>query len=232
MSDLSPPPQPRFGPGLLVAAAFIGPGTVTTATLAGARFGTALLWAVLLAGASGDAALAQSRSERIGEVRISAELAPDGSMRVVEDREFVYDGQYFGAFYELPLRDGQSVTLNALTDEQGTTYQPGTASPTASSSPARTRSTTTAVPSRSRGAGTRRRPTRREPSPSTTPLPGRASVTPTAPSCTGSSWVLDGTSPRRRSWRTCDFPRLTTCSSGRTAHSPVRSTRWNPAPCG
>ncbi len=30
-----------------MAAAFIGPGTVTTATLAGARFGTALLWALL-----------------------------------------------------------------------------------------------------------------------------------------------------------------------------------------
>jgi len=31
----------------VVAAAFIGPGTVTTATVAGARFGTALLWALL-----------------------------------------------------------------------------------------------------------------------------------------------------------------------------------------
>ena len=38
----------RFGPGFLVAAAFIGPGTVTTATLAGAGYGTALLWAVLI----------------------------------------------------------------------------------------------------------------------------------------------------------------------------------------
>lgn len=36
----------RFGPGLLVTAAFIGPGTVTTASVAGARFGYALLWAV------------------------------------------------------------------------------------------------------------------------------------------------------------------------------------------
>ncbi|RMH18414.1 MAG: divalent metal cation transporter [Gemmatimonadetes bacterium] len=35
------------GPGWLVAAAFIGPGTVTTATVAGASFGTALLWALL-----------------------------------------------------------------------------------------------------------------------------------------------------------------------------------------
>jgi manganese transport protein len=32
----------------VVAAAFIGPGTVTTATVAGARYGTALLWALLL----------------------------------------------------------------------------------------------------------------------------------------------------------------------------------------
>lgn len=36
----------KFGPGLLVTAAFIGPGTVTTASLAGARYGFALLWAV------------------------------------------------------------------------------------------------------------------------------------------------------------------------------------------
>ena len=35
-----------FGPGLLVTAAFIGPGTVTTASVAGAQFGFALVWAV------------------------------------------------------------------------------------------------------------------------------------------------------------------------------------------
>jgi Mn2+/Fe2+ NRAMP family transporter len=34
------------GPGALVAAAFVGPGTVTTATLAGSRFGVSLLWAL------------------------------------------------------------------------------------------------------------------------------------------------------------------------------------------
>ena len=36
-----------MGPGWVVAAAFLGPGTITTATLAGAGFGTALLWALL-----------------------------------------------------------------------------------------------------------------------------------------------------------------------------------------
>ncbi|MGI9047912.1 MAG: Nramp family divalent metal transporter [Rubrobacteraceae bacterium] len=36
----------NLGPGLLVAAAFIGPGTVTTASVAGASTGYALLWAL------------------------------------------------------------------------------------------------------------------------------------------------------------------------------------------
>lgn len=38
-----------FGPGALVAAAFIGPGTVTACTLAGANFGFALVWALVFA---------------------------------------------------------------------------------------------------------------------------------------------------------------------------------------
>lgn len=38
----------KIGPGVLVAAAFIGPGTVTACTLAGVTFGYALLWAMLL----------------------------------------------------------------------------------------------------------------------------------------------------------------------------------------
>lgn len=38
----------NIGPGTLVAAAFIGPGTVTVCTLAGVNFGFALLWAVVL----------------------------------------------------------------------------------------------------------------------------------------------------------------------------------------
>lgn len=38
----------NIGPGVLVAAAFIGPGTVTACTLAGVQFGFSLLWAMLL----------------------------------------------------------------------------------------------------------------------------------------------------------------------------------------
>lgn len=49
MSDSASSSSSRrgVGPGWVVAAAFIGPGTVTTATLAGARYGTDLLWALV-----------------------------------------------------------------------------------------------------------------------------------------------------------------------------------------
>ena len=39
----------RIGPGAVVAAAFIGPGTVTTATVAGARYGYTLVWVLVFA---------------------------------------------------------------------------------------------------------------------------------------------------------------------------------------
>ncbi|QEG20913.1 Nramp family divalent metal transporter [Mariniblastus fucicola] len=45
----SNPRRFRLGPGLLVTAAFIGPGTVVTASKAGALYGPSLLWAVAFA---------------------------------------------------------------------------------------------------------------------------------------------------------------------------------------
>jgi Mn2+/Fe2+ NRAMP family transporter len=39
----------NLGPGPLIAAAFIGPGTVTLCTLAGVKFGMSLLWTLLIA---------------------------------------------------------------------------------------------------------------------------------------------------------------------------------------
>ena len=55
-----------FGPGLLVTAAFIGPGTITTASKAGAGFGFALLWTVLFATAA--TIILQQMSARLGLV--------------------------------------------------------------------------------------------------------------------------------------------------------------------
>ncbi|MFL2633733.1 MAG: Nramp family divalent metal transporter [Candidatus Marisimplicoccus sp.] len=37
-----------IGPGVLIAAAFIGPGTVTLCTISGASFGYSLIWAIIL----------------------------------------------------------------------------------------------------------------------------------------------------------------------------------------
>jgi manganese transport protein len=56
----------RFGPGLLVTAAFIGPGTVTTCTIAGASFGFSLLWVVLFATVA--TIILQEMSARLGIV--------------------------------------------------------------------------------------------------------------------------------------------------------------------
>jgi manganese transport protein len=56
----------RFGPGLLVTAAFIGPGTVTTASIAGADFGFALVWALVFS--IGAAMVLQEMSARLGIV--------------------------------------------------------------------------------------------------------------------------------------------------------------------
>jgi len=53
-----------FGPGVLVAAAFIGPGTVTACTLAGANFGYALTWALVFATVS--TIILQDMAARLG----------------------------------------------------------------------------------------------------------------------------------------------------------------------
>ncbi|HWB70875.1 MAG TPA: DUF2207 domain-containing protein, partial [Egibacteraceae bacterium] len=91
-----------------------------------ARRGLSLLaGAVLWLAAAVGVAAAQSRSYFISAVDIAAELRSDGSMRVVEQREFSYTGTYRGAFYTLPLRDGQQVSDFSLRDSTGVVYAPG-----------------------------------------------------------------------------------------------------------
>ena len=55
-----------IGPGVLIAAAFIGPGTVTLCTIAGASFGYSLIWAIFLSTFS--TIVLQEMSLRIGLV--------------------------------------------------------------------------------------------------------------------------------------------------------------------
>ncbi|SDS49451.1 NRAMP (natural resistance-associated macrophage protein) metal ion transporters [Formosa sp. Hel1_31_208] len=56
----------NIGPGPLIAAAFIGPGTVTVCTLAGVNFGFSLLWAMLLSIVA--TVILQEMSARLGIV--------------------------------------------------------------------------------------------------------------------------------------------------------------------
>ncbi len=56
----------EVGPGAVVAAAFIGPGTVTSCSLSGANYGYALLWAILFSTIS--VIIMQSMASRLGIV--------------------------------------------------------------------------------------------------------------------------------------------------------------------
>ncbi len=56
----------EVGPGAVVAAAFIGPGTVTSCSLSGANYGFALLWAILFSTIS--VIIMQSMASRLGIV--------------------------------------------------------------------------------------------------------------------------------------------------------------------
>ena len=56
----------KIGPGAIVAAAFIGPGTVTTATIAGSSYGYTLLWAILFSVLATN--ILQEMSARLGLV--------------------------------------------------------------------------------------------------------------------------------------------------------------------
>lgn len=72
----------RPGPGMLVTAAFIGPGTVTACTLAGAQFGFTLVWALVFATAATiilqnlSARVALVRGQGLGEAIIDALPSP------------------------------------------------------------------------------------------------------------------------------------------------------------
>ena len=56
----------QVGPGALVAAAFIGPGTVTSCATSGASYGYTLLWAMLISVIS--VIIMQEMAARVGIV--------------------------------------------------------------------------------------------------------------------------------------------------------------------
>ena len=56
----------RLGPGMIIAASFVGPGTITTATVTGSSYGFALLWTVVFSIVA--TVVLQEMSARLGVV--------------------------------------------------------------------------------------------------------------------------------------------------------------------
>ena len=65
----------RAGPGFLVAAAFIGPGTIVTASRAGAGYGTALLALLARCMPASSRLLKVAQDRDLGEARPFVEAA-------------------------------------------------------------------------------------------------------------------------------------------------------------
>lgn len=80
----------KSGPGALVVAAFIGPGTVTTCFMAGTKYGYALLWAMVLSTLV--TILLQSFAVKTGII-----TGKSIENNIVE----MSKGTYFGVFYTL-----------------------------------------------------------------------------------------------------------------------------------
>lgn len=81
-----------IGPGAMVTASFIGPGTVTTATRAGAEFGYALLWTVIFSIIA--TIILQEMSARIGIITKGG--LGEAILEEFKDRPFM---QKFSAYF-------------------------------------------------------------------------------------------------------------------------------------
>ena len=118
----------KMGPGVLVAAAFIGPGTVTACTLAGVGFGFALLWALLLSIIA--TIVLQEMSARLGII------TQNGLANAIRNElstpwlRFLLLGIIMAAIvvgnaaYEAGNIGGATLGLNALFGEENTVYYP------------------------------------------------------------------------------------------------------------
>lgn len=109
------------GPGALVAAAFIGPGTVTACTLAGANFGYALLWSLLFATLA--TIILQEMSVRLGVVTQrglgeTLRLTLEGSIWKMPLFALIGVALYLGnAAYEAGNLSGAALGIEAILGE-------------------------------------------------------------------------------------------------------------------
>ena len=117
----------NIGPGALVAAAFIGPGTVTACTLAGANYGYTLLWALLFATVA--TIILQEMSARLGLV---TQKGLGETLRDILEHSIwkwplyilIIVALYLGnAAYEAGNLSGAALGLEALVDKSQYLYQ-------------------------------------------------------------------------------------------------------------
>ena len=118
----------KIGPGVLIAAAFIGPGTVTACTLAGMSFGFGLLWALLLSIIA--TAVLQEMSARLGIITqkgladaIKSELTTPW-IRILVIGIVLAAIVIGNAAYEAGNIGGATLGMNALFGEQYDFYYP------------------------------------------------------------------------------------------------------------
>ena len=117
----------NIGPGALITAAFIGPGTVTACTLAGANYGYTLLWALLFATVA--TIILQEMSARLGLV---TQQGLGETLRIMLSQSIwkwplfglIMVALYLGnAAYEAGNLSGAALGIEALIDESQFLYR-------------------------------------------------------------------------------------------------------------
>ena len=117
-----------IGPGILIAAAFIGPGTVTLCTIAGASFGYSLIWAIILSTFS--TIILQEMSLRIGLVtRMNLAQVVRNNIKSLFLNRFlliliICSILIGNAAYEAGNITGASLGLSAIINNQSINYFP------------------------------------------------------------------------------------------------------------
>ncbi len=118
----------KIGPGAFIAAAFIGPGTVTLCTLAGVKFGYGLLWVILLSIVA--TYTLQEMSARLGLITqkglaaVIKEQIPSGWLRNVIVL-LIFSAIVIGNIaYEAGNISGASLGLSALLGEGSLPFLP------------------------------------------------------------------------------------------------------------
>ena len=118
----------NLGPGVLVAAAFIGPGTITACTIAGVGFGYSLLWALLISTLA--TIVLQGMASRVGVVTqmglaevIKSQLPSKWAKTIIV--LLILAAIVIGnAAYEAGNIGGATLGLEALFGKSGTGFYP------------------------------------------------------------------------------------------------------------